>query len=298
MNSIRLISWLLAGLITCGTGVALYLFLGAPTQQRTLHQIQGDAVRGAYVLRLANCVGCHTDREAGEEGFLSGGEAIATPLGTFFGPNITSDPDYGIGKWDLDQFASALINGVAPNGDHYYPAFPFPFYARLNDQDIVDLWSYMQTVPAVGNPSQSHRIGWPFNQRLLMAAWKTLFLSTSLSQANESRGDAWRRGAYIVEGPGHCGACHSPRGPLGNIDSANRLTGSTIGPDDEATPAIDPLALAEANWTADDLFWLLQIGVLPDGDVIGSSMADVVDDNTGHLNDDDLRAIAEYLVSH
>lgn len=96
-----------------------------------------------------------------------------------------------------------------------------------------------------------------------MAPWKTLFLSTSLLQTNEAKTASYNRGAYIVEGPGHCGACHSPRGPLGNIDSANRLTGSTIGPDDESTPAIDPVSLMDSNWTEDDLFWLLQIGVLP-----------------------------------
>tara|TARA_Y100000031_G_scaffold154137_1_gene200980 strand:- start:753 stop:1595 length:843 start_codon:yes stop_codon:yes gene_type:complete len=278
-------------------GVALYLFLGVPTQNRTLHQIQGDAERGAYVLRLAGCVACHTSKDAGEKGFLSGGEALQTPFGAFFGPNITSDADYGIGSWSLDDFSGALVNGVAPDGAHYYPAFPFTFYARLSDQDVVDLWAYMQTVPPVSKPSKAHRLSWPFDQRLLMAAWKTLFLSTDPVQTDESKTDSWNRGAYIVEGPGHCGACHSPRGPLGNIDGASRLTGSIFGPDDEATPAIDRESLKESDWIEDDLFWLLQIGVLPDGDVIGSTMGEVVDDSTGNLTDDDLRAIAEYLLS-
>lgn len=298
MISARFLLWLPASTVIVGLAAATYLFLGVPTQHRALDRLHGDVERGGYVLRVANCVACHTKKDAGEKGFLSGGEALETPFGAFYGPNITSDPDYGIGSWNLEQFADALVNGIAPDGDHYYPAFPFTFYARLSDQDIVDLWTYIQTVAPVDSPSQPHQISWPFNQRSLMAPWKTLFLSTSLSQTNESKTASYNRGAYIVEGPGHCGACHSPRGPLGNIDSANRLTGSTIGADDESTPAIDPESLMDANWTEDDLFWLLQIGVLPDGDVIGSSMAEVIDHSTGHLSDDDLRAMAEYLVSH
>lgn len=294
----RLLLWLLGSLILIGLGLAGYLFLAVPQQHRSLDQIQGDAQRGAYVARVANCVACHTIKNAGESGFLAGGEAIETPFGEFFGPNITPDPEYGIGTWNLNQFANSLINGISPNGNHYYPAFPFTFYARLSNQDIVDLWAYMQSVAAVSNPSEPHRIGWPFNQRFLMAPWKTLFFTPGLLQTNEGKSESWNRGMYIVKGPGHCGACHSPRGPLGNIDSTDSLTGSTLGADDESVPAIDPKSLLESDWTEDDLFWVLQMGFLPDGDVIGSSMAEVVDNSTGHLTDDDLRAIAEYLVSH
>jgi len=296
VNSRRSLIWLLVSLVLFGLGLAAYLFLGVPKQSRSLDQLQGDVERGAYVVRIANCIACHTNEDAGEQGFLSGGEAIETPFGVFFGPNITSDPDYGIGTWNLDQFADSLLNGIAPNGDHYYPAFPFTFYAQLSDQDVVDLWAYMQNVPSISVPSQPHQLNWPFNQRILMAPWKTLFFSPFPVPTDASKSDGWNRGAYIVEGPGHCGACHSPRGPFGNIDTANRLTGSTIGADDESIPAIDPASLKESGWTEEDLFWLLQMGFLPDGDVIGSSMAEVVDDSTGHLNDNDLRAVAEYLL--
>ena len=169
-----------------------------------------DVKRGAYLARISGCVACHTDSDGGGEP-LAGGTALRTKFGTFYSPNITPHGEYGIGDWSLDEFARAVRDGIDPDGKHYYPAFPYPFYDSLDDRDIVDLWAAIQTVPAAAIPSKPHDVSFPFNIRAGLGIWKSLFLSNAGDARDRTRSAGWNRGRFIVEGPAHCGACHTPR---------------------------------------------------------------------------------------
>ncbi len=278
-----------------GVGLALYLFLAVPEQQRDLRNLTGNAERGAYVVRLAGCVACHTLPE-GKGDLLAGGAPLKTPFGTFIAPNITPHPDQGIGTWSQDAFVAALVNGRAPNGAHLYPVFPYPSYARMTDQDIADLWAYLQTVPESPTASRPHALSFPFTLRFLMAPWKTLFFDPAPFVPDPARSARWNRGAYLVNGPGHCGVCHTPRGWFGQSDDSRALEG-TVGLDGEKVPAITAAALREKGWTVDELAFGLQFGFEPSGDVLGGSMGEVIQNSTSHWSLEDRMAVAEYLLS-
>ena len=172
--------------------------------------LTGDAERGAYVLRLGGCVTCHTDERNGGH-FLAGGRALATPFGTFNTPNITPDPDRGIGGWSSAEFVQAMTEGVAPGGHPYFPAFPYTSYTRMTRQDLVDLKAYLDTVEPVANDVPEHALDFPFGFRPLVKGWQLLFFEEGPFEPDPARSEVWNRGAYIVTGPGHCSECHSPR---------------------------------------------------------------------------------------
>ena len=277
--------------LTAGT----YLFAAVPAP-RPEPAIEGDVARGAYVARVAGCIACHTDADGGGA-FLAGGEPIETAFGTFHAPNITPHPEDGIGGWTLSDFMAAMTAGKAPDGRHYFPVFPYAEYARMTDQDIVDLWAAMQTVPVAPGRPPNHDIDQPFANRTLLAAWNTLFLETGSYEPDPGRSDSWNRGAYIVTGPGHCVACHTPRNPLGARIEDRSLTGTEDGPEGDRVPPITGVALRAAGWTAEDVVFALRLGLTPDGDSLGGSMGHVISDSTSWLSDDDLAAIAEYLMA-
>ena len=287
--------WTAIALGVIGLGVLVYVLTGYPTQTRSLADLTGNAERGAYVIRLSGCIACHSTAETGE-GYLSGGKPIETPFGNFTAPNITPDPTNGIGSWSLDQFGDALVNGRAPDGSHYYPVFPYTSYRNMTDQDIVDLWAYMQSVDPQSRTSPEHDLSFPFNMRGLMGAWKTLFTSSDQLSADPARNAQWNRGAYLVNGPSHCGECHSPRGLFGN-QSDPPLSGSDTGPGGEQIPAISAEALTQNGWSKDNLGFGLKLGMMPDGDFLGGSMGEVIKDGTSHFTDEDIAAIATYLLS-
>jgi len=228
---------------------------------------------------------------------LAGGGPLKTPFGTFYAPNITMDRQNGIGAWTLEQFSAALTLGVTPEGENYYPAFVYPNYTRLSDQDIVDLWAAFKTVPAVASSPPAHEIGFPFNQRILINIWKRLFFAPGRYVPDPSRSVQWNRGRYLVTGPGHCGACHTPRNLFGAPDAARRLQGTAKGAHQEKVPAITGEALRKGGWTKETLVFSLRTGSKPDGDVFSGSMGDVVRDGTRWLSDADLNAISDYLMS-
>ena len=274
--------------------LAAYFFFGFPQQSRNLESLSGDPIRGEYVSKLAGCVACHTDPKA-SDGFLAGGLPIETPFGIFVAPNITPDPDTGIGNWTLTDFADAVINGLSPDGSHYYPVFPYASYGGMADQDLVDLWTYLQTVPARIVTAQDNQLSFPFNIRLLMAPWKTLFLDSNTWTPNPEKTDSWNRGAYIVNALGHCGECHTPRGPFGNALKNQKLSGSQTGPGGEKVPSITKEDLSKAGWTPSLIPIGLKIGITPTGDFLGGSMGEVLSDSTSHYTDEDLAAVAAYL---
>lgn len=256
----------------------------------------GAAERGAYVLRAAGCVACHT---AGKDGaFLAGGPPLKTPYGTFFAPNITPDPDHGLGRWSEADFREAVKHGRAPNGAGYYPAFPYTSYAAMTDADLADLWAYLETVPPVALPDRPHELAFPFGLRIMATAWRTLFFEQDGFAPQPERDEAWNRGAYLVRHLGHCGECHSPRGVFGAVERERALAGNRSGPEGKKVPNITPHdEQGIGDWSETDMTFFLKTGILPDGDVAGGAMEDVIRQSTAHLTDRDRAAIALYLRS-
>lgn len=245
---------------------------------------------------MSGCIACHTDTENGGK-VLAGGAALKTDFGIFRAPNITTDKQAGIGGWTIEQFAAAVREGISLDGKPYYPAFPYPFYSKLSEQDIADLWAAFQTVPAVSESSPSQEINFPYNIRSGIKLWQALYLNPQVFQKDPSKSDSWNRGAYIVKGPAHCGACHTPRNFMGARKINQYLQGSDTLPGGEEAPAITANALNKKGWTQDDLAYALQTGLLPDGDAFGGSMAEVVQEGTAFLNWEDLMSVSEYLLA-
>ncbi|MDJ0968309.1 MAG: cytochrome c [Kiloniellales bacterium] len=257
----------------------------------------GDATRGEYLFRAAGCYACHTRPVSGARP-LAGGRAFATPYGTFYSPNITPDPDHGIGRWGLADFARAVRLGEAPDGSDYFPAFPFPSYTGMQDQDLADLWAYLQGVDPVPEANREHELDFPFGFRFLAGVWKRLFFEAGAFQPDPAKDATWNRGAYLVRHLGHCGECHTPRNFLGALEDDRDLAGTLEGPDGKKVPNVTPHPKdGIGEWSDSDITFFLQLGVLPDGDVAGGAMEDVIREGTGHLTDEDRKAIAAYLKS-
>lgn len=257
-----------------------------------LGQLGGDPARGQTLFWAGGCASCHA--APGAEGdarlVLSGGMRLSTAFGTFSVPNISPDPLQGIGNWTLADFEGALRHGTSPDGKHYYPAFPYTSYAHASDQDVVDLWAYMQTLPLSNRPDDPHELSFPFNQRLLLGGWKFLNLTTAWAVPDPLTPEE-ERGRYLVEGFGHCGECHTPRNILGGRDMGRWLAG---GPNPEGKGTIPNITPAKLDWSTADIAEYLKSGFTPDYDSAGAQMADVVT-NIAHLTDADRLAIAAYL---
>ena len=286
----RLVVWLtLIGVVVLVAGYSVALpQLGGSVRPISVADLTGDAKRGEYLAVAAGCLTCHTDyKKKGQ--LLAGGPALKTPFGTFYGPNITPDKAHGIGGWTLAQFSQALTAGVAPDGGHYFPSFPYTSYAKMKPQDIADIKSYLDSVPPVGTPSHPHDLPWPFSDRNFLGAWKWL-------NFNSSRAEDMNRGAYLVNVLGHCGECHTQRDILGGKIGLP-LAGNTNGPGGAKVPGLRGLSTDGKPWTADNIKLSLQVGMKPNGDFLGDSMAEVVEHSTSKLSDADRGAMAAYLVS-
>ncbi|MBV8120031.1 MAG: cytochrome c [Alphaproteobacteria bacterium] len=242
----------------------------------------------------AGCGQCHSDEKHGGRPY-AGGRAIETAFGTIVSPNITTDPQTGIGKWRERDFAAALRWGVAPDGSHYLTAFPFPFYNRLTDRDLADLRAFLGTIPAVRQPNRTGRRA-PFVAALnAIAVVATAFPGPW--QPHPKRDAEWNRGAYLVATVGRCGDCHTPRNYLGAREPDRSLAGGSAGRDGKGAPNLTPdPETGIGSWTIDDIATLLKTGQKPDFDFVGGAMGEIVD-NTAKLGDADRRAIAVYLKS-
>lgn len=263
-------------------------------------QGSSDAVaRGAVLFNAGGCANCHTDRKA-KGPLLGGGAALKTPFGIFYGPNISSHPEFGIGKWTDAQFLRAVRDGVAPDGSHYYPAFPYASFTRLTDTDIKAIRAYIMSLPPVAVKSRAHDLKFPFNIRAGLIAWKWLYLDKGPRADDPAQTAEWNRGRYLADGLAHCGECHTPRTMLGGLDLARYMAGNVKGqgPEGEAVPNITPhMQSGIGKWTVEQIAESLKSGTLPDGDSYGSLMADVVANGTASLSDADRRAIAVYIKS-
>jgi mono/diheme cytochrome c family protein len=252
---------------------------------------EGDAQRGLYVSKAAGCIGCHTEAVDKAVAY-AGGRALETPFGTFYGPNITPHPTAGIGRWSEADFMRAMRNGERPNGGSYYPAFPYPSFTGMSDQDLRDLWAYLRSLPQSDRPSRPHDLSLPYSWRVLNTFWKTLFFKSGPLAADPKLNEVQNRGRYLVQALGHCGECHTPRNFLGAPVRERYLAGGK-GPKNKKIPSITPARLKE--YTDVDLKNLLQTGDLPDGDSVSETMAEVVRNTTSQLTPEDLDAMIAYL---
>ncbi|MHB1141821.1 MAG: c-type cytochrome [Sulfuricaulis sp.] len=250
---------------------------------------------GEYLFRAAGCAGCHTDAE-NQGAPLAGGRALHSPFGTFYASNITPDPDTGIGNWSETDFVRALREGISPQGKHYYPAFPYTSYTRLTDADLSAIWTYLRSLKPVRQANRPHELPWYLRSRATLRIWKTMFFNPDPYQPHADQSPAWNRGAYLVNAVTHCGECHTPRNMLGGFRQSQHLAGNPDGVDDAKVPNITPdRGTGIGKWTENDLVYYLETGATPDGDYAGDAMADVIDNSTSYLTQDDRRAIAVYI---
>lgn len=253
-----------------------------------------DATRGETVYWAAGCGSCHAEENAtGDEKLvLAGGQRFASGFGTFIAPNITPDPTHGIGDWDLNAFARALTLGVSPDGQHYYPAFPYGAYAKMDMANVADLWAFVQTLPADATPSQPHDIGFPVTIRRGLGLWKLRYLNDDFVKPPADTADG-ERGQYLVEALAHCTECHTPRDIAGGLMENHWMAGAASPDGKGRIPSIVP---PEFEWSTEDIAYYLETGFTPEFDSSGGHMASVVE-NMGHLSAEDRMAIANYISS-
>jgi mono/diheme cytochrome c family protein len=256
--------------------------------------LSGDATRGEQVFWAAGCASCHmADKaEGAAQLVLSGGQRFPSDFGTFIAPNISQDPEYGIGSWSLLDLANAITRGVSPEGEHYYPALPYASYAKMEVQDVADLYAFLKTLPADPTPSQPHQLGFPFSIRESIGLWKLLFLSNDWVLPGNLTPTA-ARGRYIAEAMAHCGECHTPRNMLGGMDTAKWLGGAPNPSGEGRIPNITPTKL---GWSAADIVQYLTTGFTPEYDSVGGHMVHVVE-NLAKLPETDRQAVAEYILA-
>jgi mono/diheme cytochrome c family protein len=277
--------------------IGLFVFWGltipATVPASALPQRQPNLENGQTMFHAGGCASCHATPNQDDKTKLGGGFALKSPFGTFYAPNISPDRNDGIGKWSEPDFVSAMVKGTAPDGSHLYPAFPYASYQRMRYDDIRDLFAYLKTLPAVQGKAKPHELPFPFNIRRTLGVWKFLFLDGKPFTPDASKDAAWNRGAYLVNGPGHCAECHSPRNVLGGIIESQRFAG---GPEPTGDGFVPNITQKSLTLSQENLVKLLETGETPDGDTIGGDMAKVTS-NTGKLNAADREAIATYVRS-
>lgn len=250
--------------------------------------------RGDYLARAGNCMACHTTRGGAA---YAGGRLLATPFGNLYTPNITPDMESGIGRWTSDDFWRALHNGKSRDGRLLYPAFPYTEYTKITRTDADAMFAYFKTLPAIEQPNRAHALRFPYNQRFLLAGWRALYFRPGVYQPQPRQTQEWNRGAYLVQGLGHCAACHAPRNRLGATGPDADLAGGMIPVMGWHVPALNSSVDGGlANWDQQHLVDFLKTGVSPRGTVFGP-MAEVVRQSLQHLSDQDAAAMATYLKS-
>lgn len=295
MRLIRVVTGVLAlGFAGVAAGVVLTKPQAIPAT--LLSPRTADLTNGETMFNVGGCASCHKTEGQEDRLKLGGGHGLVSPFGTFRAPNISSDKKAGMGAWSEGEFVNAMLRGTGRNGEHLFPAFPYTSYQRMALDDVRDLYAFMQTLPADPTPSKPHEIGFPFNVRLALGGWKFLYLDGKPFRPDASQPAAWNRGAYLVEGPGHCGECHSSRDATGGIIEGTRQAG---GPDPSGkgrVPNITQHPKGLAKWSVKDIEYLLETGFTPENDSVGSNMADVIA-NTSRLSAADRAAMALYIKS-
>jgi mono/diheme cytochrome c family protein len=273
-------------------GLALAVFLLAHSATPSL-AVAGDPKHGEYVTRLGGCLGCHTEEKKGAVPY-AGGRALKTPFGTFFGPNITSHPQAGIGRWTEADFIRAMQHGRRPDGANYYPAFPYPSFTKIADNDLRDIWAYLRTLPPSSRVNRPHDLHFPFAWRFGVTFWNWLFFKPGPLPDIPGASPVVSRGNYLVQALGHCSECHTPRNFLSGPASGRFLAGSK-GPGDKRAPNLTPSRLEQ--WSDKELREFLLTGANPDGDTANETMDEVIRNSTSLMTSADLEAVIAYLRS-
>lgn len=282
-------------------GYVVISLLQGSTQRLTpgdLHSYDASIEQGRYLATAGNCASCHT---ANADRPYAGGVEFQTPFGVLYSTNITMDRATGIGEWSFEAFYQSMKQGLRPDGTHLYPAFPYTAFAKLSDEDIASLFLYMQTIEPVHSPARANDLRFPYNTRALLVFWKTLFHDSAAHTADPAKSEQWNRGAYLVQGPGHCGACHTPRNILGAEREDRALTGGVYldkvktGKFREWSAVnLTPAPSGLAKWSAEDIAAYLQTGQSEHA-VVHGPMNEVIMNSTRFLDEADVAAIATYL---
>ena len=280
-------------------GFGAFWFLSAPRTfaATDLPDHAPDLANGEYMFWAGGCASCHAAPGATGDDLLrlGGGRVIRSDFGDFQVPNISPDTATGIGGWSTLDMVNAMKRGVAPDGGHLYPAFPYTSYQRMTFEDIIDLKAFLDTLPAVDNAVAETALAFPFNIRRGIGLWQLLYVDGETFVPDPNASEAVNRGAYLTEGPGHCAQCHSPRGFDGGIIAAKAYSGAPLPGGEGSAPNITPdMETGIGTWSEIDMLGLMRTGFLPDFDVVGGDMAEV-QRNLAKLTDEDQSAMAAYL---
>lgn len=287
-------------LILAALGATSVWILSAPrpafSQADAARLEGGDPERGRLVFAAGDCASCHASPGQHDRLQLGGGQALETPLGTFRPPNISPDPKDGIGRWRVVDLANALLSGVSPGGEHYFPALPYTSYAHMRIEDVRDLMAYIHTLPPVSGRAAPHDVPSIFLLgRRAVGIWKLLFFDQSPIRRDDSQTEAWNRGRYLVEAVAHCAECHSARNLAYAVSDSHRFAGGVNPEGIGFAPNLTPDGIGK-RYSEDDLVKLLTSGETPNLRLVGATMSDVVT-NTAMLPESDRRAIAIYIKS-
>jgi mono/diheme cytochrome c family protein len=292
--------FLIASGLLGAAGAVVFWFLTMPKTiaSADLPDYEGDPDRGRYMFFASGCASCHAAPGAkGDDKLkLAGGLGLKTPFGTFVAPNISPDATHGIGGWSDAQFVNAVMRGVSPDGRHYYPAFPYLSYQRMEIADVLDLKAFIDTLPAVTGDTAPHDLPLPFRLRRGLGLWKTLYMDYAPFTPDPGADERLNRGAYLVTGPSHCGECHTPRNFLGGPDASRAYSGNLAPNDKDSVPNITSHADGIGDWLVEDIAIALKTGLLPDFETFGGDMIPV-QENMAELTAEDREAIAIYLKS-
>lgn len=292
-------------LIVAGAAVFWVVTIPAAVSASDLPPYTPNLANGKTMLAAGGCSACHAVPNADPDKIdprrLGGGMALPCPFGTFYVPNISPDLKDGIGAWSEADFVSAMWDGTAPGGRHLYPAFPYTSFRHMTLTDLRDLFAYLKTLPPVSGKVRGPDLAFPFNIRRAVGVWKLLFLRGGPFMPDASKSAQLNRGAYLVNGPGHCAECHSPRNFLGAIIEGERFAGGPTPDGKDWVPNITPAGLQRGDnqqdpWSQNDIASFLSDGQTPSGDFVGGEMAEVIR-NTSQLSKDDRTTIAAYIAA-
>ena len=273
------------------------LFTPLAASENNLFKLTPDIPAGKYLFQAAGGCGCHTDTKNNGV-FLAGGRPIKTPFGTFYGTNITPDPETGIGNWSDDDFIKAMTQGMSPGGGHYFPVFPYTSFQGIRRKDLLDLKAYLFSIPPIRQKNIPHELILPFGEQYALMFWKNFIWSPQPFKSNPENTKSWNRGAYLAQTVAHCGECHTPRNLLGVLKPEMHFAGSKEGPEGELAPNITPhKKTGIGSWSEVDISYFLQTGMKPDGDDAQGLMGEVIEFGYQNLLEKDLYALAEYLLS-
>lgn len=250
-----------------------------------------DIERGKYLVDASDCMSCHTPDKNKP---FAGGGPLETPFGTIYSSNITPDKETGIGAWSDDAFYNAMHFGIDPAGNRLYPAFPYPYFTHMTRDDVDAIRTYLNTLEPIRNTPPVNKLMWPLNHRVFMRGWNWLYFDAGTFTPNPGKSPEWNRGAYLVEGPGHCGACHTGKNMFGADKTTSGYLKGGVLENWFAPKLINDASGGIASWTTDDIVTYLKTGRNAKSGAAGL-MAEVVEYSTSHLNDEDLLAIATYL---